>query len=39
MIDIEFILPAGAYATNVIDQLIYQMGVKEITDKAMSIKA
>lgn len=37
MIDIEFILPAGAYATNVIDQLIYQVGVKEITDKAISI--
>lgn len=31
MIGIDFVLPAGAYATNVIDQLVYQVGVKEIT--------
>lgn len=30
MIDIEFILPAGVYATTVIDQLVYQVGNKEL---------
>lgn len=31
MVDIDFILPAGTYATNVVDQLIYQVRSNHVT--------